>query len=304
MMDSSSMHKWNSDTGLNHFEKILWMIVNWINNHWFPSWTDSNLSVGHFNPVITQDSWDETYETMTSPSRTLAQIFMLKLPWQEIYSELGNIHVLDIGCGSGNNAARLLRWSGGMISTYVGMDLKRHNNWDKVVDKFSVSSFLETDVADIANCFKVETNFIFSQSSIEHFTDDIKLFHDIYTFVRQRSKPVIQVHLLPSSVGLSLYRWHGVRQYTPRTISMLTKIFNDCSYARLYPLGGKKCNIAHVALRRFQQRSSIDAERTKVLQDEYADKVREAIMFDSEDLHPRPAFYALVIHSNWSRRMF
>ncbi|MDP6586103.1 MAG: hypothetical protein QF535_15745, partial [Anaerolineales bacterium] len=62
--------------------------------------------------------------------------------------------------------------------------------------------------------------------------------------------------------------------------------------------------IAHVALRRFQQRTSADAGRTKVLQDEYADKVREAIMFDSENLQARPAFYALVIHSNWSRRIF
>jgi len=298
------MHKWNSDTGLNHFEKILWMIVNWINNHWFPAWTDSNLSLGHFNPVITKDSWDETYETMTSPSRTLSQIFMLKLPWQEICAELGNIHVLDIGCGSGNNAIRLLRWSENMISTYVGIDLKRRNNWNKVVDTFSNSLFVETDVADVVNCFKFETNFIFSQSSIEHFTDDIKLFHDIHTFVRQSSKPVIQVHLLPSSVGLRLYRWHGVRQYTPRTISILTKVFNDCSYARLYPLGGKRCNIAHVALRRFQQRSSADTGRIKVLQDEYADKVREAIMVDSENLQARPTFYALVIHSNWSRRIF
>jgi len=303
-MNSSSLHKWNSDTGLNHFEKMLWMILNWINNHWFPTWTDSNLSIGYFNPVVTKDSWDATYETMTSPSRTLAKIFMLQLPWQEIRAELGDIHVLDIGCGSGNNGVRLQRWSGNMVSTYVGMDLKRHNNWKEVVSTLSNSSFVQTDVADVAQCFKVETNFVFSQSSIEHFTDDIKLFHDVHTFVSQRSKPVIQVHLLPSSVGLSLYRWHGVRQYTPRSVSMLTKVFNDCSYARLFPLGGKRCNIAHVALRRFQQRSNVDEGRTKILQHEYADKVREAIVSDAEEIQAQPSFYALVIHSNWSRRIF
>ena len=284
-MNSSSLHKWNSDTGLNHFEKILWMILNWFNNNWFPARIDSNLLIDDFNPIVTKDSWDLTYETMTSPSRTLAKIFMLQLPWQEICAELGNIHILDIGCGSGNNGVRLQRWSGNMVSTYVGMDLKRHNNWKEVVGKLSNLSFVQTDVADVTRCFKSETNFVFSQSAIEHFTDDVKLFHDIHAFVSQRSQPVIQVHLLPSSVGLRLYRWHGVRQYTPRSISILTKVFNDCSYARLYPLGGKRCNIAHIALRGLQKMSVRDEGHTQMLQHEYADSVREAIVSDLSLIH-------------------
>ena len=93
------MHKWSSDSGLNHLQKILWMILNWVNNHWFPNWMDSNLSKGCFYPVVNKHSWNATYETMTSPSRTLAKIFMLQLPWREICLELGDIHVLDIGCG-------------------------------------------------------------------------------------------------------------------------------------------------------------------------------------------------------------
>lgn len=303
-MNSSSLHKWSSDTGLNHLQKILWMVLNWVNNHWFPDLTDSNLSIGYFNPVVSNYSWDKIYETMTSPSRTLAKIFMLQLPWQEIRTELGDIHVIDIGCGSGNDGQRIQTWSGNIVSSYVGMDLKRHNNWKEVVNTLSNSSFIQTDVANIAECFNVETNFIFSQSSIEHFGDDIKLFHDIHAFVRQNAKPVIQVHLLPSAVGLSLYRWHGVRQYTPRTISMLTKVFNDCSYARLFPLGGTRCNMAHIALRKFHQRSNVDDGRTKMLQYEYTDKVREAIVSDAEKVQERPSFYALVIHSNWARRIF
>ena len=174
----------------------------------------------------------------------------------------------------------------------------------EVVNILSKSSFMQTDVANVSQCFKAETNFIFSQSSIEHFTDDIKLFHDVHTFVSQRSKPVIQVHLLPSSVGLSLYRWHGVRQYTPRSVSMLTKIFNDCSYARLFPLGGKRCNIAHVSLRRLQKIPKVDEGHTQRLQHEYAGRVREAIVSDAENVQERPSFYALVIQSNWARRIF
>jgi len=303
-MSSSSVHRWSSDAGLNHLQKILWMILNWVNNHWFPNWSDSNLSIGYFNPVVSNYSWGEAYETMTSPSRTLAKVFMLQLPWQEIKDELGDIHVLDIGCGSGNNGLRLQSWSGDIISSYLGIDLKRHSNWKEVSSVLSNSSFIRTNVSNIAECFRVETNFIFSQSSIEHLEDDIKLFHDIHVFVKKNTKPIIQVHLLPSAVGLGLYRWHGVRQYTPRTVSILTKIFYDCSYACLFPLGGKRCNTAHISLRRFHQMSNLEGECTTMVQDQYSDRVRTAIISDAKERQARPSFYALVIHSNWSRRIY
>ncbi|GIS68018.1 MAG: hypothetical protein CM1200mP6_10860 [Anaerolineaceae bacterium] len=50
--------------------------------------------------------------------------------------------------------------------------------------------------------------------------------------------------------------------------------------------------------------SNVDEGRTQILQHEYADRVREAIVSDAAEVQVRPSFYALVIHSNWVRRIF
>ena len=50
--------------------------------------------------------------------------------------------------------------------------------------------------------------------------------------------------------------------------------------------------------------SNGDEGHTQILQHEYADSVREAIVSDAAEVQARPSFYALVIHSNWVRRIF
>ncbi len=46
-------------------------------------------------------------------------------------------------------------------------------------------------------------------------------------FAAAINRPSILVHLMPSAACLRLYRHHGLRQYTPRTISKITRLFDS-----------------------------------------------------------------------------
>ena len=59
---------------------------------------------------------------------------------------------------------------------------------------------------------------------------------------------MIQVHLMPSAGCLGTYLWHGVRQYTPRTLSTITRLFGAETRRQVFFLGGSECNRVH---RRF-----------------------------------------------------
>ena len=84
-----------------------------------------------------------------------------------------------------------------------------------------------------------------TQSAIEHVEADLIYFEKIKDYIRTYNKSVIQVHLFPSSVCLRLYLFHGIRQYTPRTISKITRIFSVFSNTTLFRLGGKECIRLH-----------------------------------------------------------
>ena len=84
-----------------------------------------------------------------------------------------------------------------------------------------------------------------THSAQEHFDEDLGYFKKLKDFVKSSKNNIIQVHIFPSRVGLYLYHFHGVRQYTPRTISRITRMFNDFSYAILFKLGGNFCNYLH-----------------------------------------------------------
>ncbi len=297
-MHSSSVHRWNSDEGLTHLQKVLWTLLNVVNNSWYPNVRDHHLAVRDFEPDLSEEYWIQCHGGTASPSRTLANLFLMQLPWEQIQSELRYVNVLDVGCGSGNNGSRLQSWSGGRISRYVGADMREHSDWKDVSRRNAGVRFLCADAQDISTYFPGDTNFIMSQSAIEHLRWDIDFFTEIRAVLRRSLKPVIQVHLLPSAAGLSLYRWHGVRQYTPRTISLLSRIFNDCSYSRLYRLGGPVSNAVHMGFITKPLFAKGQADMHKLRSGPYSARVRAAIAADSVGLPAAPSFYALVIHSH------
>lgn len=207
--------------------------------------------------------------------------------------------MLDTGCGSGNYGSRLIKWSGGAIVSYTGTDVKEHPNWAVLRGKDTCLQFTSSSADDIRRHIPEGTNFIMSQSAIEHFDNDLWYFKQIRDYVCSCKDSVIQVHLIPSSACLRLYGLHGVRQYTPRTISKITRLFNGFSYRILFNLGGAACNSLHYE---FIIKSGMDLRDLKAL--EYDQRLLAAIEYDMQTPQTAPAFYALFIHSNWKRKLF
>lgn len=217
--------------------------------------------------------------------------------------ELGSIRTFDVGCGSGQYGRRLMSWSGDRLATYTGADVTPHAGWQTLTLDDPRLRFVTADAANLRHAIPQDTNFIVSQSAIEHMDDDLTFFEQVRDHVARSRKSVLQIHLCPSQACLRLYLLHGVRQYTPRTLSKITRLF-DHGYAVLYRLGGRACNRLHyeyiTAPTRF--RRSDDLRKTRPV--EYERRVADAIGEDMTRPQPSPAFYALVIHSHPRQRLF
>src|SRR5205823_3432032 len=105
----------------------------------------------------------------------------------------------------------------------------------------------------------------------------------------------------PSAACLRLYLLHGVRQYTPRTLSTITRLFEDSDVA-LYRLGGRACNRLHYEFitKQLFRRGDLRAARPE----EYERRLAAAIDQDMARPQRSPAFYALVIHTRPRTRLF
>lgn len=296
-MRSSSLHRINADKGLGKRARRLWYFANWLNNSILPKKVLSSLKISSFSPKIMQKDW-LSLDSKSSPSRIFSDLFWMKLPWKKLQGELGEIHTLDTGCGSGNYGPRLQTFSENRISSYMGFDVFPSPNWESLETKHDYLSFEVNDSSKIYGDIQETTNFFISQSAIEHFEEDLTFFRNIREYISDRKQPAIQIHLFPSSICLRLYRWHGIRQYTPRTISLISKLFEDFSETILYNLGGKNANKLHWNF--ITKPIYVDnvGDLRDVETNLYSKRLVEAITKDAQVKdQSEPAFYALVIHS-------
>lgn len=272
---------------------------------WFCSWNnhtpstniDPRLTVCQFHASLHSDDTCD----ISSPSRILSNLFWQHLPWEHIAKELGELNILDTGCGSGSYGALIDKYSNGQISHYVGLDVYRNESWVNN-QLFGKATFHVFDGRSIAPHIPPETNFFMSQSAIEHFRNDHAYFQEIAKFIHQHpSRTFIQVHLFPSTACMKLYGRHGYRQYTPRTISKISRMFND-SQCILFGLGGPACNRIHeIYITQPLAMENIDYRKTK--SDEYCREVLDAIQKDqdTQTTPTDPSFWALVICTNWKQ---
>ena len=193
---NSSCHALNGDRPLSALGKIGYFLLNLANNALPYMRLDPRLEIRDFwCPTLTQ-RW-AAVERLASPSRTLSNLFWMTLPWSAVREELGEIRVLDVGCGRGNYAPRLLAWSGGAIATYVGLDARPSESWAHLEAADSRLRFRQVTASHVLDAIPEGTNLILSQSAVEHFDDDLRFFRLVRNYVLATHGPVLQVHLVP-----------------------------------------------------------------------------------------------------------
>jgi hypothetical protein len=235
----------------------------------------------------------------SSPTRILSDLFWKNLQWNQISDELGLLFAFDTGCGSGRYGSLIDIASHGRLARYKGIDIYEHSDWRQrsFDEKYRFEKF---DGKRVGASIPSETNFFMSQSAIEHFRNDLRYFIDVKRFIRTHTeRPIMQIHLFPSAACMKLYGRHGYRQYTPRTISKITRLFPE-SQRFLFGLGGHECNRVHAKyITNPLARDGIDFRKTKP--NEYKQAVLNAIQIDQNDGLAESSFWALVICSNWKQ---
>lgn len=301
-ISSTSWHRLSGDRRLSKFERVSWVLLNVLNNSFPRSRIDETLKQLRFSlsEIQLDNLWEKISET-ASPARRLCDLFWLSLPWRAIARELdGKVSVLDVGCGSGGYGDLIRTCVGVSFERYRGVDIEASKQWTRYSDhpQFSFSIGNGSD----AHKFLPGCNLIVTQSALEHFDEDLSYFRHVSAYVSTAKAPVLQIHLIPSASCISTYLWHGVRMYTPRTISKITKLFGPETNAYLFSLGGAHCNSVH---RRFitlpNLRYGFDLRERETSR--YRRELRAAILSDFRGAQRNPSFYALLLESNFSKNI-
>lgn len=287
---SSSKHTLSADNRLNLPNKIYWLYLNFINNSNPNKDTDPELEIDTFRTNDLSFKYEGFLGTV-SPARYLCNLF-----WKEFLHEYstelgGTIKALEIGCGSGVYG-QLMHQILPNSFEYTGLDIVESEHWKKYSnnDKFN---FYTADSADMRDHLK-NVNLILTQSALEHFEEDLTFFNQLAEYVLERDQPLIQVHLIPSSACITTFPWHGIRQYTPNTLSKLTRLFPTGTTKTLYKLGAAKCNKTHrkwITIPSLLRRPN----RRKSHLHEYQDELLKAIETDMSSSSDEACFYALVL---------
>jgi SAM-dependent methyltransferase len=241
----------------------------------------------------------EFENTANTPARILSDLFWRQLDWDIIKAELGQINILDVGAGGGGYALKLSEYSG-EINSYFGVDFFENEGWMDLMQKYDFITMKQASSDDVFEIIPSSTNFIMSQSAIEHFENDLTFFRNIKQFIDKSNGSMLQVHLFPSPACLKTYLLHGVRQYGFGAISKILKIFDtNNTHATLYSLGGDNCNNLHfnfITKPHVLRRKELRKEKPQ----EYAELLTKAINNDNFRI-TNSTFYALVIYSNFSK---
>lgn len=283
---SSSLHNINADNSLSPVKKRVYRIANWINNHW-PDLSKNKLrnQVPFFlNPV-------KSPVGTNSPSRHISNLFWAHLPWQGIQGILGKINLLDYGCGTGRYAHFWKHYAGDAIDSYLGIDVKKHAEWDSLPDGFETGVLYHSIELDEA---LAKTNVLCSQSVLEHVVFDMDLFRRIFAHDKKTGKKRLQIHLIPGVSGFEQWPFHGVRQYPAHALHRIAEIFTgyDC---RIYPLGFRSSTNVHLNFISKPLREIPPKDRRFEDPKKYEEAVLDALTIDSQAPEGSPCFLALVI---------
>ena len=293
-INSSSINRITSDKGLTPYQRVVWFVINFFDNMFNESLSPcvkiNNLSVdrGQF------DSLNREIDDTSSPSRRLSLLFFHTYNWRDNIPKSSHAKILEIGCGTGIYSQLF----DDVLSEpeYTGLDIMQNSLWFKYKSKRV--SFVQSPAKDIKDIID-NYNIVFTQSSLEHIEEDVKLFDDIYENRVSKGRPTMQVHLFPASSTLFTYLWHGYRQNNFRKINKLISSYSKESQIEVIRIGGFKTFFLHLSYitfpfitrRKDKRETHGKLYKSKVLAATFGDLSKTKGMFTS--------FYALIIKSNY-----
>lgn len=302
---STSNCKISGDVKNPFFKKMSYLFTNWKDNLAPYRKVDDSLEIAPYVCADLPAYWEKLKQyAPSSPSRMLSNLFWSTLPWEAMEAELGKINIFDIGCGKGNYSWRFNDWSSKRVHKYTGVDIAESENWAALRSEYPNYSFLACNADDTLNKIPEDTTVIVTQSAIEHFENDLLFFDNLKTFITTSKKNIVQIHLFPSYSCLFLYFLHGYRQYTPRSVSPIASLYKDFSYLKVFKLGGKKCNKLHFDYITIPSNIGKKGDKRKDSPEKYQQLLYNAIDFDMKHDSKEASFYALVIHSHYSKKLF
>tara|TARA_B100000401_G_C52774106_1_gene704780 strand:- start:464 stop:1351 length:888 start_codon:yes stop_codon:yes gene_type:complete len=283
---SNRLKNFSGDKKLNFFQKIIWLIISFINIK-VNGKIDKKITVKKFNINKSLITKNDIFKSK-SPIRLVCNTFWQSINWLIIKKKLNNnLKILEVGCGDGRYYDLIKKISKIDKINYSGIDIKNNNFRTKK------NKFFYLDSAYNVNAYLDKTNFLFTQSAIEHFKYDLLFFKNISNFLNKTNKKFIQLHLFPSESCLYTYLFHGYRHYNFKMISELTKYFNKKHRCLLFCIGSKNINkftLREVTLNRVFKKtiSSLNIKKLKkcVVKDNKISSLKN------------PSFYCLVILSN------
>lgn len=299
---STSRHKLSADKRLSKIQRVAWIACNLFNNSFPRVRVDKKLYELMFS--LTESQLNETWDCIAptaSPARRLCDLFWMNCPWGALLNELGKVSALEVGCGSGVYGRLLGRLLGDSLTQYIGVDIEADEQWKE----YATDRRFAFNVGRASDAFKYlpGSNLILTQSALEHFEEDLLYFSHVSEYVRASKNPILQVHLVPSASCIATFPWHGVREYTPRTLSKITRLFGAETQRYLFALGDSGCNRVHREFITWPNlRHGVDLRHAQNSQ--YQQELRAAILNDFNGRVRSPAFYALVLASNFKDNHF
>jgi len=299
LIQSSSGHSLNADVPLDLHQQKTWFNLNIENNKAPNKDVDSKLEIRLFSCDI--NAYWAHLDIDVTPSRKLCNMFWLNLPWKKLHHILGPIKIMDFGCSIGNYALNFMKWTNTPFD-YHGFDVRWGNVWDLRSSEFPNLKFTQYHGEFERKHITDKFNFFMSQSAMEHVAHDLNYFRVVADYLDEEEKPAIQIHLIPSAACLELYGLHGVRQYTPRTLSKISTLFPN-GICTLFCLGGPACNTLHIqAITLPEHNNTADWRITNL--DDYDRLLKKAITIDMKSNSLDASFYALVIESGVNESAF
>jgi len=291
---SSSWHGLNADRRLGRGGQLAYLAANALRNlQGLPAY-DLGLQARGFRDSSLATHWNELPEGI-SAARAFSELFWMSLPWDAMERAAGPLHAVDVGCGTGGYGVRLRKWSGRRLASYLGLDYRVHDEWQRLAAQEPGFRFFPDTAEHVDRHVPEEANLFISQSALEHVPGDLTYFRAVREFVLARRREAFHIHLVPGPLALPLYLFHGIRQYPLAGLSRISGLFADIAPDRIaYRLGGWRSaklhwnaiTWPHVVRRGLDRRDGA-----------YQSRLRDAVRGDMEHPAFTPIFYALVMHT-------